>query len=424
MKKGFYVCLGNKHLIILFLIAVFVLSFVPVYNYFRDHTKDYGKLYQIGQITLHNGDIYTKREDGMFRFMYPPIAAILLASLSSLGLLPFIIVYVLINTFAWITCIFLSVYLITGKAFGQRPLLYLAPTACCIPYLWDIYLLGQPNLVLLACMLGAFTCLQLKKEWYAGALIAFAAGIKAFPILSLAYLIYRRHWKAVLFTMLFLFIFLALLPAPFRGFHRNLQDIKTWSNGMLFRYDSNTIAQRPGHGYNWKNHSLIAVANRLLRPVNAFESNEETIYVNVANLNFIYINIIIFIVCLCLCLFYITSMPVYIFRTAYSNAIEYAILLLLILMFTPLSFTYFYIWLLYPFTAIWNILLTAPNSSRVKTLMFIWFIVSLLMLSLRFPVSCLNWFEAFGTTFWACLLLFGGLCWKLRQLKEINLSAA
>lgn len=417
-KKGALSYLGNAQLIAVFVIIVLLLSFVPIYNYFRGHTKDYGKLYRTGQITLHNGDIYTKRSDGMFQFIYPTTAAVLLAPPSSLGLLPFIIIFILINTAAWIASILLSVYLAAGKALRQPLLLYLIPSLCCIPFMWDIYLLGQPNLFLLACMLGALSCLRLKKVWCTGALIALATGIKAFPVLSIVYLIYRKHWKAVLFTILFLCFFLVLLPTPFRGFYRNLEDIRTWSNGMIFSYNSDSIAQRPGHGYSWKNHSLTAVANRLLRPVNAFESHEEPVCVNIAHLNFTYTNIIIFAIGLSLCLFYITSMPLYTLRTAHSDSIEYAILLLLILMLTPLSFTYFYVWLLYPFTVIWNIIVTACNQTRTRNVVLIWFIVCLLLLSLRFPIPWLNRFEAFGATFWACLLLFGGLCWRLRYLKE------
>jgi len=172
-----------KLLIIIFAVVILGFSVVPVCNYFRshtrDHTKDYGKLYRTGQITLHNGDIYVKGKGETFQFMYPPTAAVLLAPLSALGLLPFI--------------------------------------------------------------------------------------------------------------------------------------------------------------------------------------------VNFADLEFKSVNVIIIIVGLGLCLFYIISMPRYAQRTAHSDSIEYAMLLLLILIFTPLSFTYFYVWLLYPLVVALNILLTAQNSTEHTT---------------------------------------------------------
>lgn len=156
-----------KLLIIIF--AVIVLSFciLPVCNYFRGSTKDYGRLFTTGQIVLSGGDIYVKGGQ-TFQFIYPPTAAVLYALMGMFGLLPMIVIFVIANSALWMASIFLSVYLTTGKILQQHPLLYLVPTACCIPFVWDIYQLGQPNLLLLACMLGAFVYLQLKKEWHAG----------------------------------------------------------------------------------------------------------------------------------------------------------------------------------------------------------------------------------------------------------------
>ena len=42
-----------------------------------------------------------------------------------------------------------------------------------------------------------------------------------------------------------------------------------WSQGMLFTYDSNGIAQRPFRSYSYKNQSIMAIAHRLLRDVPA-----------------------------------------------------------------------------------------------------------------------------------------------------------
>ncbi len=408
-----------KLLIIIFAVVILGFSVVPVRNYFRDHTKDYGKLYRTGRITLHGGDIYTKGKGETFQFMYPPTAAVLLAPLSALGLLSFIVILVLVNSASWVGSVFLAVYLTTGKVFRQHPLLYLVPTLCCTPYVWNIYLLGQPNLLLLACMLGAFVCLRLKKEWCTGALIALAVAIKAFPILSIVYLVHRRHWKAALFTLAFLFFFLVLLPSPFRGFQRNLQDLKTWNEGMALHYEADSIAQRPDRGYSYKNQSLIAVANRLLRPVDAFQLKNKSICVNFADLEFKYVNVIIVIVGLGLCLFYVTSMPPYTQRTAHTDSIEYAMLFLLILIFTPLSFTYFYVWLLYPLIVALNILLTAPDPSRKRNATLTWLVVCLLLLGFMLPVPGFDRMEAMGNTFWACVLLLVGFGWKLRQLKTM-----
>ncbi|CAG1022750.1 hypothetical protein DOJK_01869 [Patescibacteria group bacterium] len=410
--------LTYKRLIIVFVVVMAAFSIIPVCNYFRGHTKDYGLFYHTGQSALHHGDIYTMGQDKTFRFMYPPTAAALLAILSSLGFLPMIVILVLVNSAAWFASVFLAVYLATGKALQHHPLLYLVPTACCVPYVWDTYLLGQPNLLLLAFMLGAFVCLRHKKEWGAGVLIALAASIKAFPILALVYLIYRRWWKAVFFTIASLCFFLVLLPAPFRGLQRNLQDIKTWNQGMALHYDADSIAQRPNRGYSWRNQSLVAVANRLLRPVDAFRSKTNPRYVNLVNLEFKHVNMIIVSIGLGLCLFYLASMPRYTQRTANTDSIEYAMLIILILILTPLSFTYFYVWLLYPLMVVFNLLLTAPHPSRERNVMIVWFVACSLLLSFMLPVPGFVTFKTMGCTFWACVLLLVGLGLKLQRLKR------
>ena len=140
------------------------------------------------------------------------------------------------------------------------------------------------------------------------------------------------------------------LPMPFRGVSGAFEDVGTWTMGMVLRYDAGGIAQRPERGFGHKNQSLMALANRLLRAIPADAEARDGWKVNVPTS---------------------TSppstrssccrpwswagstsalMPRRANRTRASSAIEYALLILLILMFSPLSFNYFYVWLLYPLT--------------------------------------------------------------------------
>ena len=89
----------------------------------------------------------------------------------------------------------------------------IVPSLSIIVLVHNIYLLGQPNLLLLALLLGAFACLQLGRPVAAGALVATAAAIKAFPILALGYLIYRRMWAASAATVAVLAAWLLDRPA-------------------------------------------------------------------------------------------------------------------------------------------------------------------------------------------------------------------
>src|SRR5437879_7532247 len=86
-------------------------------------------------------------------------------------------------------------------------------------------------------------------------------------------------------------------------------------------------------------------------------------------------------------------------RTAESDAIEFALLLLLMLMLTPLSFGYFYSWLMLPFAVITQRVLAGKSSA------VLWWslqALALLALSLVFPGRA----QLHGDTFFATLLLF------------------
>ncbi len=80
--------------------------------------------------------------------MYPPPTATILAPLTVLGPIPFTLIVDVLNAAAWVSCVLLSVYLITGRARGGPPALYAVPVICCLAYVWDTYQLGQLNLVL------------------------------------------------------------------------------------------------------------------------------------------------------------------------------------------------------------------------------------------------------------------------------------
>ena len=110
----------------------------------------------------------------------------------------------------------------------------------------------------------------------------------------------------------------------------------------------------PAGDYTWENQSLIGVNNRLLRHVNADAASAEPqpVYVNFADLSFRIVNTIIISVALALGLLFVTLMPQRGMRTSDIDSIEFALLLLLMLMVTPLSFGYFYSWLMLPFAVV------------------------------------------------------------------------
>ena len=403
---------GFRALLSIFIVTAIAFSAVPLLHYLRGRSiLDYKLWYDTGKHVLAGDEIFFLRS-GKYDFMYPPSCALFLATASLLGQAGLILLLVAINSAAWFSSARLAAVLANGHRFVNNVWLFLIPSLLVIVYIWSSYHLGQPSLVLLALMLGAFVALRAKREVSAGALIALAAAIKAFPVIAIIYLIYRRYWKAALSVFATLTFLLLILPAPLRGFERAWRDLEKWSSGML-KYDAATVAQRPMRSYTWKNQSLVSVTNRLLRHVDADAASapHTPIYVNLADLKFRTVNAIIISVALALGILFITVMPQRGMRTAESDAIEFALLLLIMLMITPLSFGYFFSWLMLPFAVITQRVLAGKGWALLW-----WSVpaVAILALALPFPRDA----QLYGNTFFATLLLFLGLSIELLYCKR------
>jgi hypothetical protein len=407
---------ASRALVLLFIATATVFSALPLLRYLRGHSIfDYELWYATGKHVLAGDEIYFFRA-GKYDFMYPPPCALFLAGASLLGQGGLIVLLVAINSAAWFCSAKLSAVLGAGNRGTTNWWLYLIPSLLVIVYIWSSYHLGQPNLVLLGLMVGAFLALRANHEVVAGSLIAVAAAIKAFPILAIIYLVYRRYWKAAVSLVATLLFLIVVLPAPFRGFEQAWHDLEKWSAGML-KYSEVTVGQRPMRSYTWKNQSLVGVSNRLLRHVDADAASapHQPVYVNFANLKFPVVNAIIISVALALGIFLIAAMPRRDLRTADSDAVEFALLLLLMLIITPLSFGYFYSWLMLPFAVITQRVVVEKVSS------ILWWCVpalALLAVGLIVPRGA----QLYGNTFFATLLLFVGLSIELLHFKRQTVS--
>lgn len=406
--------LGFRALLSVFLLVAIVFSAVPLLHYFRGRSiMDYKLWYDTGKHVLAGDEIFFLH-NGKYDFMYPTPCAIFLAGASLLGQAGLILFLVAINSVSWFISAQLAAKLAADQS-GSRvknAWLYLVPSLLVIIYIWSSYHLGQASLVLLALMLGALVALRSKREIFAGALVAIAAAIKAFPVIVIVYFIYRRLWKTVASLAVTLLFLLLVVPAPFRGFERTWHDLEKWSVGML-KYSPSGIAQRPNRSQNWKNQSLVSVANRLLRRVDADAASAPHTpkYVNFTDLQFTAVNTVITGVVLGLGVLFIAVMPQRQMRTTESDAIEFALLLLMVLMVTPLAFGYLFSWLMLPFAVVTQRVLTGKSST---VLWWSFSALAVLALAIPFPRAA----QMYGNTFFAALLLFIGLSIELLRCKR------
>ena len=380
----------------------------------RGKTKDYPLWYWAGQQVLQGRDLYPSDPNQPFPFLYPPLSAVLLAIPSWFGKVPLYLCLALLNAVAWgMTSVFSNAMTGSGRLPGQW--LFALPAFVTITFVFDMFDLGQPNLVLLAMMLCGFWTLQHQRPWLGGSLFALATALKVFPVAVIPYLLWRRQWKAVASTVLFIVFFLFVLPAPFRGFQHNFDELTIWYHGMVASSSEKGFGQRDEQNWSWVNQSIIAVTHRLTRPIDYNRDDPNSTRprrtMNVLDFDYAAANWIVLAVSVALGLGFITIMPDERRRTPRSDAEELGILFCLMTLASPLARQYYFIWLFYPVTILIHRAAYDPRGgARTGTSLALAGAGILMLLSLGiFPKD----FQAWGNNLAATAILAAALGWHL-----------
>jgi hypothetical protein len=136
--------------------------------------------------------------------------------------------------------------------------------------------------------------------------------------------------------------------------------------------------------------------------------------VNFAALDFRVVTALTLSSMLGLSLFVLAVLPTNGSRTAKTDSVEFALITLLIVMFSPLSFNYAYVWLIYPMTVALNLVLEKPAGGRRSRTEIAWLAAVFLIpaTAIFAPLDT----QAYGNLFVPALLLVLGLGAKLRVL--------
>jgi len=408
--------LGQRTLPILFAAANLILCALPLVPQLFGHGKgkDYPLWYHVGRLVLSGGDLYPK-SGATFGFLYPPIAAVLLTPFSLFGPAFSIFCIDLVNVASWLAAVKLSERL-AGFAGKQAWWVVALPSVLALPFIWDMYDLGQPNLMLLAMVLAGLALMQDGREWSAGAMFAAAAALKAFPVAIFPYLIWRRRWRAAASMAVLTAAFLLLAPAPFRGLERNTAEVERWASGMVFSASEKGFGQRPEQNWGWKNNSIIAVTHRYVRPINAEAEKPDAkpLYVNFLDLSYDQANLVLAVVAGLVGLGFVIALPPQKRRTPRSDAAEYALLIALMTIASPLARAYYFVWLLFPFTLLVYRAATDPDR-QVRKLAGWSLAAAIALFTAGVSIASPHILPALGNMFWATAILIGALVWLMRR---------
>ena len=389
-------------------------------------TKDYPLWFWAGHQVLQGKDLYPSDPRTYFDFIYPPLPAVLLAIPSWFGKIPLYVCLSLLNAVAWWMTSQLA-NAMTGSGQRPGPWLFALPGFATVTFVFDMFDLGQPNLVLLAMMLYGFWLLQHERPWMAGSMFALATAIKVFPVAVLPYLLWRRRWMAAASLLVFLGVFLFVVPAPVRGVQHNIAELKSWYQGMVGSSSEKGFGQRDEQNWSWVNQSIIAVTHRLTRPVNYNQDDpaKPPRTMNLVDVSFKTANWAVLLVSLAIGLGFLAVMPRRERRTPRSDAEELGILFCLMTVASPLARQYYFMWLFFPMTVLIH---RAAYDPRPVVRSWTWasLAVAGLLMCLSLPVFP-NDLQAFGNNLAATVVMTAALVWHIlhpSQPKPAGLAAA
>jgi hypothetical protein len=375
-------------------------------------TKDYPLWFWAGQQVLQGKDLYPSDPSTYFNFIYPPLPAVLLALPSWFGKVSLYTCLSLVNAAAWWMTAQLS-NAMTGSGRTPGPLLFALPSIATLTSVFDMFDLGQPNLVLLAIMLYGFWLLQHERPWTAGSMFALATAIKVFPVAVFPYLVWRRKWATVASTVAFLGVFLFIVPAPIRGFQHNVSELKTWYQGMIGSSSEKGFGQRGEQNWSWVNQSIIAMTHRLTRPINYNQEDpaKPPRTMNLVNLDFKTANLVVLAISLAIGFGYLAVMPRTSKRTVRSDAEEVGILFCLMTVASPLARQYYFMWLFLPITILIH---RAAFDPRADVRGWSWATLAIagFLMCLSLPVFPHD-IQAYGNNLAATAVIAAGLVWHI-----------
>jgi len=350
-------------------------------------------------------------------YRYPPTFAVLVAPFCALGFAPFYFLWYVGNLWFFARSGGLARAICFPEAEKVSLCYHWMPALLVAAFAVDNLVLGQTNILIMLLVYWSYLLDLRGRQWLSGVPLGAAIAIKAFPAPLLAYFLYRGRLRVVAAGVLSCAISLLLLPAPVRGFRRNLREVGEWGSRVVTPYLSRGQAGDWGqHALDFGNQSLPAVARRYLTHVDAqvMARGGEPIYVSVANLPPGRVNAIVVALFAALALSFVAACGIR-HPSDRGRPVEYGLATVLLLLVSALSWTYFFVMLLLPVTVALR-LLERPKPLRPVSVWALraalWGLVAATVLLVSHHA------RAAGNLFWAAMLMFVALALACRDLRR------
>lgn len=231
------------------IVAFVIILLVLFFESFIQADKDFDVFIGASNLIAEGKDCYDVwihcAGNGL-KYFYSPLFAGLLFPFRSLSQLSHNLLWMSLSFFfIYRTCI-LVLYFLPLKKFPekQKYLYFILLLVLTARYILDNLALGQMTFLLVWGSLESMRLVYEKKFIYGAALLALIINFKLIPITLLAYLFYKKEFKAAAFTLIF-FITYLFLPAIVLGFEFNNLLLESWFHS-LSATNANSILEDSG----------------------------------------------------------------------------------------------------------------------------------------------------------------------------------
>ena len=343
--------------------------------------------------------------DEVVPYIYPPLLAVFLIPLSILPLPVIKVIWFSANIFF----IFLSLKLllnIVGKKDINTFFLGFLSVVFTLRFFLNNSTLGQINVIILyLCVLCLYFFIN-QKDFYAGLFLSIAVTIKLTPLLLFFYFLYKREFRIILYSIVSMAI-LFFIPSIVLGFKGNLTALTEYSQLVKNIYDNTYL-----------NQSLYNTVLHVLSPVPLWNN----ITINIFQLSEIQIRIVTY------SLFGIISLLfAYLFRNKISDRshpaiiFEFSIVLIIMLLFSPVSRKAHFVTLLIPhFIYLFTLLKykTLPHRTTAFALLIISFVLNTLTVEGIIGSEPSDLMESFSCITVGTMVLLFGLIMQMRSIQK------
>jgi hypothetical protein len=218
------------------LLAFILIAFILYQECFIKNNKDFDIFIGASKLVFEGKDCYDvwiKSGSEGLKYFYSPFFAVLMYPLKELPQVLYTFIWTSLNILIIYRIFCLFPFFLPQKKISEnkKKVLNLLVLAFTVRYILDNLDLGQMTVFLVWASMESMRLISEKKYIFGAALLALIINIKLIPLSLIFYLIYKKEFRAVVYTSSFFIIYL-FIPSVFIGYTFNNELLHHWLNSL------------------------------------------------------------------------------------------------------------------------------------------------------------------------------------------------